>query len=168
MKNTIFKPHQLTKHTKLLQKAVILDEDNKALILQRRAESFYRPNCWDLPGGNSEWPQQVSSSKENLHFQDLQREIQEETSLKFSLQIIKQARMIHFSTYYDYPRKIYAIICGWKLFLNDLKQPSKVEISDEHQGYCWVNQQEINDYDFGGKKGEFVKSMILQAWKNQE
>lgn len=81
----MFFQHQLTENVKLLQKAVIIRQSGsaiEALLLQRSETAASRPNCWDLPGGNSEWPVLGQSSIANLHLGDIKREILEETSLQ--------------------------------------------------------------------------------------
>lgn len=72
-------PHQLTENVKLLQKVVVW-QGEKFLILQRSADSATRPKCWDLPGGNVEWPAS-SVDIQDSHLADLAREVKEETGL---------------------------------------------------------------------------------------
>jgi len=40
---------------------------------------------------------------------------------------------------------------------------SQVKLSHEHRDYRWISIEELADYDFGGKKGEFIKDIIRGA-----
>ena len=64
-----------TDDIKFLQKAVVFHpENNKFLALKRTADSFSRPNDWDLAGGNVLYGE--------LHDESLRNEIKEETNLE--------------------------------------------------------------------------------------
>ncbi len=70
--------HQLTTNVKFLHKVAIireLDGEKQVLILQRDSNSFSRPDCWDLPGGNAEWPIEGQVSTADLHQADTAREV---------------------------------------------------------------------------------------------
>lgn len=163
-------PHQLTDQVKLLQKVAVLrwnQTDLEVLLLKRSAEALSRPNCWDLPGGNSEWPS--SSSRANLHLDDLVRELSEETSLQVSARHFDNQLPVYFSTYFDSEKQIFTVICGWLLDFSATSQ-EEIKVSLEHQTYAWVKAQALTDYDFGGERGSFVLEIIqksLIAYKNQ-
>lgn len=127
--------HQLTANVKLLQKAVIRRVGkfgSEVLILKRSAASKSRPACWDLPGGNSEWPKQNQESAANLHLADLKREIFEETALNVNLKDLSLDKLLHFSTYFDSDKQIFTIIAAWLIDYVDTDQAS-ITISSEHQ-----------------------------------
>ena len=151
-------PHQLTENVKLLHKIVIKSGD-RILLLKRSQEAASRPGCWDLPGGNSEWPQTTNSGF-NLHAHDVVREIKEETSIDVDTDLINQSNLTYFSTYFDANKQIYTVICGWKIILND--QPA-VGLSNEHAEYIWADITHIDSFDFGGAKGEFIKDIIQKG-----
>jgi len=90
----------LTKNVKLLQKAVLI-HNSKILILQRDLKSDSRPSCWDLPGGNSEWPENSEIDLENMHQKDIAREIKEETQLTVFDQHFTHNNMVFFRTFYE-------------------------------------------------------------------
>jgi len=162
----MFIKNQLTKNVKLLQKAVIMREGEfglEALILKRSTNAFSRPSCWDLPGGNSEWPDQDQASSPNLHLGDLKREIFEETSLVVDANTLNLDKLMHFSTYFDSDKQIFTIICGW-LINYDSTNRSEIKISDEHQEKAWVKEADLINYDFGGAKGSFILDIIKQAF----
>lgn len=164
--------HQLTDQVKLLQKVAVIrtnQTDLEVLLLQRSSDALSRPNCWDLPGGNSEWPNS-SSSRANLHLDDLVRELSEETTLQVSSTHFENHLPVYFSTYFDSDKQIFTLICGWLLDFASTNQ-AEIQISSEHQTYAWVNVQALNNYDFGGEKGAFVLEIIqksLLAYKNQK
>ena len=151
-------PHQLTENVKLLHKIVIKSGD-RILLLKRSQEAASRPGCWDLPGGNSEWPETTNSGFD-LHAHDVVREIKEETSIDVDTDLINQSNLTYFSTYFDATKQIFTVICGWKIILND--QPT-VGLSNEHTEYIWADPVHLDSFDFGGNKGEFVKEIIRKG-----
>lgn len=159
--------HQLTENVKLLQKAAIIRQSDfglEVLLLKRNATTLSRPNCWDLPGGNSEWPEQSQSSAANLHLFDIAREIAEETGLNVNTKNFSLDKLSYLSTYFDSEKQVYTMICGWSLHFSDTDQ-GEVQVSDEHQEYVWVTETELENYDFGGDKGTFIVEMIKAAFK---
>ena len=166
MNSPQFYKHQLTENVKLLQKAAIIRNNNgqrEVLILQRTADSTSRPNCWDLPGGNSNWPKDLDSSAANLHQADITREIEEETSLKTDPKNFTLDNLAHFSTYFEQSKQIFTVICGWKLAAS-ATDGAEVQLSDEHQAFEWVTAEDLSNYDFGGDKGKFVVDTILKSF----
>jgi 8-oxo-dGTP pyrophosphatase MutT (NUDIX family) len=158
--------HQLTENVKLLQKVAIIRLNNsepEVLLLQRSVNALSRPSCWDLPGGNSEWPSSAQISAANLHLSDISREILEETSLSVSENNFDLDKMVHFSTYFDNGKQIFTVICGWMVDFS-LTNQSEIQISDEHQNYIWASQANLANYDFGGENGAFVVDMIQKAF----
>ncbi|MBP7842633.1 NUDIX domain-containing protein [Candidatus Woesebacteria bacterium] len=149
----------LQKNVKLLQKAVLI-HDGKFLILQRNEKAKSRPLCWDLPGGNSEWPENVTENLENLHQKDVAREILEETGITVLDEHFTFENMVLFRTFFEAESEVYSIITGWKVELPDDFERSLVQLSDEHINHEWVTFDELNEYDFGNKKGEFIKDVI--------
>ncbi len=158
MNKVSFIPHMLTSNTKLLQKAVLFF-DKKVLLLKRSLDSKSRAGKWDLPGGNSEWPQ-VNKDLENSYKQDIVREIKEETCIDVSQDVFEYDNICYFGTYFQAQKQVYTIIVGWSILL---EKKEDVRISNEHIDFRWVSKQELDDYDFG-QTGYFVKQMILNAY----
>lgn len=156
------RPHQLTENVKLLQKAVLI-HNGKILILQRDGNSNTRPLNWDLPGGNSEWPEQSLENLENMHQDDIAREIKEETGLTVFSQHFRFENMSLFRTFYEAQKDVYSIIVGWKVELPGDFDRNQVQLSKEHVDAAWVTFEELSNYDFGGKRGEFIKDIIRGA-----
>jgi len=155
---------QLTNDVKLLQKAVLKHSD-RFLLLKRSTSENSRPLKWDLPGGNSQWPE-VSENTFGLHKMDVVREIKEETGIEVSLDRIKKENLSFFETFFDVKKEVFSVIIGWKVELPLDFDESSVRISNEHIEYRWVSLDELSDFDFGGKKGEFIVRMIKNACKS--
>lgn len=169
--------HQLTKNVKLLQKAVLI-HNSRILVLQRDEKSESRPSCWDLPGGNCEWPEseiknslggsndqlsKENQNQENMHQKDIAREIKEETDLTVFDQHFTKENMTFFRTFYEAQKDVYSIITGWKVEMPSDFDRSQVVLSNEHTDHKWITFDELSEYDFGGKKGEFIKDIIRGA-----
>jgi len=151
--------HQLTEKTKLLQKAWLVSDD-KLLLLKRAPKSKTRANQWDLPGGNSEWPDYISDIK-NPHQADLIREIQEETALDVTQYWQERQQPIYFATYFQSQKQLFTVIVIWLI-----KLPhgfgNEVKISHEHTQFVWVKFNQLSTYDFGfaGEPGGFIAESI--------
>lgn len=159
-------PHQLTTNVKLLQKIALVRYNQagqaEVLLLQRSHSASSRPGAWDLPGGNSEWPDS-SANQANLHLQDVARELQEETGLQLDAAKLDLAKITHLSTYFSADKQIYTVIVGWMAAFAETNQ-TEIKLSAEHEQYVWVTQGQLTDYDFGGPAGGFVVEMITQAF----
>lgn len=158
--------HQLTTQVKLLQKAAIIrtqEGEVQVLLLKRSPDALSRPNCWDLPGGNSEWPATDQLSAADLHLADLAREVEEETALQVVPSAFQLDQLTHFSTFFDADKQIFTIIAGWAIDFAKTDQ-NEIQISSEHQDFAWVRASEFEQYDFGGDKGFFVVDIVKNAF----
>lgn len=151
--------HQLTPNVKLLHK-VVIESNKQILVLKRSPQSLSRPNCWDLPGGNSEWPTKSAQSGFDYHLHDIVRELVEETSISLKPQLFTHDRLVYFRSYFDAQKQIYTLICGWKL---ELKKRPTVTLSSEHSRYEWISYDQIDAIDFGGQKGTFIQEIVRNA-----
>jgi 8-oxo-dGTP pyrophosphatase MutT (NUDIX family) len=155
-------PHQLTQNVKLLHKAAIV-VGGKVLILKRSADAKSRPQKWDLPGGNSEWPAQANDFAKNLHQADIAREIQEETGLLVDPQIFTVENLVYFATYFNPAKQLYSVNCGWQV-LDIIKPPlESVKLSSEHTQFQWIRLNKLDNYDFGPKDRDFEMETIRRA-----
>jgi 8-oxo-dGTP pyrophosphatase MutT (NUDIX family) len=157
---------QLTDQVKFLHKVVIIRteaEEPVALILQRASDASSRPNAWDLPGGNAEWPKTVQVSAANLHQLDVAREVKEESNLTIDPTLFNLDHLGYFSSYFEADRQTYTVICAWFVQFIETDQ-AEIQISAEHQKQAWINRAQLDDYDFGGEKGQFIKEMISKAF----
>ncbi|NCN82704.1 MAG: NUDIX domain-containing protein [Candidatus Pacebacteria bacterium] len=150
--------HQLTDTVKVLQKAALV-ADNRVLILKRADDSATRAGQWDLPGGNSEWPQSKQTER-SLHQADITREILEETGISLADSMF--TRPIFFDTYFDGEKQLYTLIVGWKVALSGLQ---KVRMSAEHTEFAWVSFAEIALYDFGfaGETNGLIRQILSRS-----
>jgi 8-oxo-dGTP pyrophosphatase MutT (NUDIX family) len=148
-------PHQLTKKVKLLHKIVVRHQ-NQILLLKRSPDSFYRPDKWDLPGGNTEWPQSTTDLSDS-HLNDLTRELVEETSISVEPVAFDPNTPIFFRTYYEAERDVYTVMCGWLL---DLTSEPEVKLSSEHTEFIWHDPQDLNSVDTGF---DFIKDIITSS-----
>jgi len=158
-------PHQLTENVKFLHKVAIVREQagqKEVLILQRSSDSVSRPNCWDLPGGNVEWPKPEQASVADLHQLDIAREIKEESNILTEPILFDLSRLKYFSSYFDQAKQMYTVICGWRIDFAETDQ-AEIIISAEHQALAWVSLVDLPNYDFGGVKGEFILEIIRRA-----
>ncbi|MFZ5438166.1 MAG: NUDIX domain-containing protein [Patescibacteria group bacterium] len=151
--------HQLTENVKFLHKVALVHQ-GKVLVLKRAANAKSRPGAWDLPGGNAEWPAELTTSKRNVHQEDIAREVIEETGFEVLPAVFSLENMVHFFSYFDERKQVYSIVCGWVVSnLTDL-DPDKVLLSDEHTEYRWIELDELASLDFGEPVGRFVKTII--------
>jgi 8-oxo-dGTP pyrophosphatase MutT (NUDIX family) len=154
--------HQLTSNVKLLQKVVVQHQD-KILLLQREPQSLSRPNYWDVPGGNSEWPTGLTEPTSNLHQADAAREVQEESGITIDPTEFTLDKLVYFETFFHPQKQVFTILCGWKIRLPNNFDPASVVISDEHSRYQWLNYTEALQQDFGGPVGSFMNRIISAA-----
>ncbi len=157
---------QLTDRVKFLHKVAIIRYNEglkQALILRRNNDASSRPGAWDLPGGNAEWPELRQKSVANLHQADISREVKEESNLLVNKDIFDLQHLLYFSSYFETDRQVYTIICGWGLFFTETDQ-AEIKISDEHQDLAWISQDQIDNYEFAGEKGQFIKEILHQTF----
>ena len=119
-------------------------EDNKFLALKRSADSFSRPNDWDLAGGNVLYGE--------LHDKSLWNEIKEESNLKVG--DFAQAQVI---TNYDKGKKIYTIFNGFYC----KAKSSEVKISEDHSKFRWVTREEFIEL----KPAEYLVNLVNDVFE---
>jgi 8-oxo-dGTP pyrophosphatase MutT (NUDIX family) len=113
------------------QKAVILHpHEDKILVVKRSETDNFRPDTWDLPGGNIFYGE--------LHIDGLRREILEETGLE-----VEELRVVHLITQYDKTIPMYYIVTG---FLTKAKN-ADVRVSHEHSAFQWVTRDDFLKMD---------------------
>lgn len=151
--------HQLTAHVKLLHKVAVIWQDH-VLLLHRPPNDTSRPDKWDVPGGNSEWPTDLEENILNPHLDDVAREIIEETGLLAQPTDFTHKEMVHFETYFDYKKQIYTVLCGWRWNLKTPTQPV-VQLSKEHTEFAWVTHEQLEQFDFGF--ADFIPHILRAA-----
>lgn len=113
--------------------AIIKNQDNKYLIIQRSSTDEDGAGLWDLAGG--------SCDSDDVHI-DCIREVSEETGLD-----------LHVDNLIFYKHLKY--ICPWKnedkvsfIFLAENINSDDIILSHEHDDFKWVNIQELKSYEF--------------------
>lgn len=149
-------PNQLTSQVKLLHKVALLSQDGLALLLRRSEDASSRPNKWDLPGGNAEWPDSKDflEIERGLHEHDITREIVEETGLEVFPELLSLAP-VFLDTTFQKEKDVYTIIIGWKVKLSGVSTELPIKLSAEHSEYRWTRPEEINTFDYGFAGGDF-------------
>lgn len=113
------------------QKAFILDESKRILILKRRNSDVHN-NCWDIPGGRVEHGQSL--------YDALEREIKEEVNLDLDSVILNLGSSTFIGATNGNP------LFHRAFFL--CKASGEVQISEEHSEYKWIGLSEIENYSF--------------------
>jgi len=151
--------HELTEKVKLLQKCVVFCQ-GKLLLVKRSETAKTRPNCWDLPGGNAEWPK-TATNLSNHHLLEVIREVQEETGLRLKAADLESC---YVGTFFDTKNQVLSIILGWSTKIATLPE---VKLSPEHTEFAWISENQFKQYDFGfaGEKNGFIRQMIEQSFE---
>lgn len=136
---------------KIIQKVVTggaIINNNKILILQRAKDEDAFPNIWELPGGKKEPFEFVYDS--------VVREVREETGL-----IVKVLNLLSAFNYKVEKEEELRDMTQID-FLIEPVDKIEVKISDEHQDFKWVGEEELDNYEIT----EETKSVIRKAFKN--
>ena len=149
---------QLTKNVKFVHKAAII-HNNRVLLLRRSQNETTRPNCWDLPGGNAEWPTSTTTMSD-FHRADIAREVLEEAGLNLNFTLFTPKRLCILQTYFEPNREMYTIRCGWRIDLPHEELQPPITLSKEHTEYAWLSFDEALRADFGGQGGSFMVPLL--------
>ncbi|MDO8622853.1 MAG: NUDIX domain-containing protein [archaeon] len=146
---------------KILQKAVIQNNEGKLLALLRPEKEYIRPNCWDLCGGSVDfedverWKSKSGKGdKDDILIKGIKREALEETGLK-----VKTLEVIHVSSGYNNKKGVYIVAIG---YLCKVDGNYAVKLSKEHVDYKWVTKQEFLRLNVGDDGG-LIKSIIKKC-----
>jgi 8-oxo-dGTP pyrophosphatase MutT (NUDIX family) len=111
---------------KRVAKIVLIDEDDKVLILKRAKKLITEksPWEWDLPGGHAETEERLEDT--------IVREVWEETGLSLweATDIYADEETTFFVSY------------DWD---------GEVLLSNEHEDYIWISPEDMDNYDIGDK-----------------
>jgi 8-oxo-dGTP pyrophosphatase MutT (NUDIX family) len=141
-------------NTKVLQKAVVMDEEGNILTL-RRVETgpASRLGKEDLPGGSLGPEDLIDSTKP--YIEAIKREIKQETGLEV---IDIESVFVDSWVFTRSSGKILGLAIGYKAKVMGVKPI--VTISDEHIDYKWRIKEEALGADFGDDGG--LHKSILQ------
>jgi 8-oxo-dGTP pyrophosphatase MutT (NUDIX family) len=139
--------YMFTDDIKFLQKAVVFhpQDANLFLALKRSSNSFFRPNDWDLVGGNVLYGE--------LHDESLRKEIQEEAGIE-----VRSLMPVQIITNYDKEKKIYYIFNGFYC----QAETKDVKISEEHSQYRWLTKEEFAKLN----PAKFLIDLVEEVFKN--
>jgi len=135
---------------KIVQKIVlggVVIKEGKILILQRHQDEDVYPNMWELPSGKRE-PLEPSEGS-------LMREVKEETGLDVKI-------LMPFSVFDYQIEKLDEIRDSTQVnFLVIPTDDKEVKLSEEHQAFAWIAENEIDIYNLD----DVIKNVIRKAFK---
>lgn len=117
--------------TEVVQKAIVLSQERKMLLLRRSETDVRRPLQWDLPGGLLEDDEQLEDG--------VKREINEESGLTVDV-----AGIIYTKTEVaKWIENNVARSCNTvRIYYLARATSDQVELSFEHSEFCWVSLEE--------------------------
>jgi 8-oxo-dGTP diphosphatase len=121
-------------------KVILIDDENRLLIMKSSDMNVQFAGEWDLPGGH------IHIGEDAL--EGLSREVKEETTLDIAS-----------------PERIYEE--GRIKFYKTRQYNGTIKLSEEHTEYKWVTIQELDSYTIGAK---FVRAakVALRTDENSE
>ena len=131
---------------KVVVSGVVIN-DGKVLVIQRAASDTH-PGLWEIPGGGKEPLEKCEDA--------VKREVKEETGL--TIEIKKLVGVFDYTTEKEDCIKDCTQI-------NYLVKPiGKVEVnlSTEHEGFAWITENEINNYNISKETKEVIMKAFLQ------
>lgn len=106
--------------------SAFIPHEDKVLIVQRAADEDFLPNSWEQVGGKIEWGEDP--------FEGLVREVQEEAGI--TVKPLQAYWVQSYTPNSDRHMVEVGIIC-------ELVGKSDVTLSEEHQAYEWVTEDEV-------------------------
>ncbi len=119
--------------TEQVRKAVLINDEDKVLILKSSDKNEKHAGEWDLPGGH------IHEGEGDI--EGLKREVKEETGLD-----IASPEMV--------------LDDGRKKYYKTREYSGTIEISDEHTEYEWVTIEELDSYTIGAKFVEAARAAL--------
>jgi len=126
----------------LALRAIILNEDKRILLLKRASKDAFG-DLWCLPGGKIDFGQTAKES--------IAREVHEETSLICS--------SVNFLFYQDNLPKNSDEKHYLTLYFN-CQVNGKIKLNRESSDFVWVGLAEINKYDIAFKNDEAIRKYL--------
>ena len=136
------------RETRVLCETVLVNSDNKILILKRSDSDEKRPGQWDVPGGHMDPGELVLGAAA--------RELQEETGIRVEP---RRLRMLYALT-----ARRGDINVVWLFFTGNSESDQPVALSDEHSDYRWVSLAEaisLIDYDLQKEALSYIRDNDL-------
>ncbi len=107
-------------------------EDEKVLIVKRADSESFLPGVYELPGGKIDFGETIESA--------IEREFKEETGLN-----VKAIKPIYIFSYLSDEGNRQTFDVTYLLRLKDGN--GKVVLSDDHNDFKWISEEEIDDYN---------------------
>jgi 8-oxo-dGTP pyrophosphatase MutT (NUDIX family) len=124
--------------------AGIVEYKRKVLIIQRSADEDVFPNLWEIPSGKRE---QFEKSKDALV-----REVKEEVGL--DIEIISPVDVFEFKVEKENEIKDSTQIS----FLCKLVGKPEIKLSNEHQNFAWISENEIDNFEISDDTKRVLRS----------
>jgi 8-oxo-dGTP diphosphatase len=127
---------------KIVLGAIVFNQNNEVLILQRHNNERILPGLWELPSGRRE---PLETSQETLL-----REVKEESGL--------QVKILLPSSVFEYQiEKSDEVRDTTQINFIVKTQSNKVKLSSEHQDFAWVSSKKLKNYQVSNKTREAIK-----------
>jgi len=130
---------------KIVLAGVIFNKQGKVLTLQRSVNEDVFPGMWELPSGKREF---FESSHDSLA-----REIKEESGL--DVKIIQPFFVFEYRI--EKPNEVRD---STQINFIVTSDSSGVKLSDEHQDFAWISQDEITKYDMSSETKKIIQTAI--------
>jgi 8-oxo-dGTP diphosphatase len=122
---------------RLTVKAVILDDQQRCLLVRRSASNGSFVGCWEWPGGKLEEGEDFATA--------LLREAREETGLEVRITGLAGATM------YEMPQLHVVLLC-----MEARRVSGELRLSEEHDDLAWAPLGELARYPFSPGIGAFM------------
>ncbi len=119
------------------------------LVLKRHINDFL-PGIYELPSGRVDEGESLKGA--------LFREIAEETGL-----VAKE--ILSYVNYFDYQSKSGAVTRQFNFLVRVVDKDDSVRLS-EHDGYAWIREEEVNNYNITDKIKEVI-AMVLDSYSSK-
>ena len=129
----------MKKPFRLSMKVVILDKEDKCLLIKRSKQSKGNPGKWDFPGGKVDPGETFDEG--------LMREVFEETKLKISLE--RPLTVVESESPTN--RVIY-------LFMEGRLLNGNIELSEEHEDFIWVDPKDLSEMELASQFVDFGRA----------
>lgn len=117
--------------TQRVATSAFIYHDGKALIAKRAVDEPFLANHWENVGGSLEWGEHPEAG--------MVREVQEETGIPVTL-------ITPYHTHY-YVKKDEGVQIVEIAYICDPGDNPVVRLSDEHQEFKWITQEELTDVE---------------------
>jgi 8-oxo-dGTP diphosphatase len=129
--------------------AGVVMNGGKVLIIQRAADDDYMPNLWEIPSGKREPSEKTIDGAK--------RETEEESGLK--VEIGFPVGVFEYTVEkFDEIRNVTQIS-----FLAKPVNGTEVHLSNEHQNFAWITENEIDKYKISPETKEIIKKAFTTS-----